>query len=44
MGNIYLQRNKFKQATSYFKETLKINPRFSEAWKAIGNIFFDNNT
>lgn len=43
MGTIYLEKTQFKKATDAFKETLKLEPRFSDAWKAIGKILLDNN-
>jgi len=42
MGNVQIELKEFKKATEYFKDTLKANPRCSDAWKAIGNIFFEN--
>ncbi len=44
LGTIRLEKKDTKGATDSFKATLKADPRYSEAWKAIGHIFFDNNS
>ena len=39
-----MEHKNHKKATNAFKETLRSNPRYAAAWKAIGNIFFDNDS
>lgn len=31
-----------KKARDALRESLKINPRYAPAWKALGNIFYEN--
>lgn len=38
-----MEKKEFKKATEEFKETLRINSRFTGAYKAIGLIYYENN-
>ena len=36
MGLCYVDKKDFKKASDNFRECLKINPKFAQAWKSIG--------
>jgi len=38
-----MEKKDYKKATEEFKETLRINSRFTGAYKAIGLIYYENN-
>jgi len=43
LGLVLMEKKDYKKATEEFKETLRINSRFTGAYKAIGLIYYENN-
>ena len=39
-----MEKKDYKKAIDCFKDALHINPRFSSSWKAIGHIYYENNS